>query len=475
MADSQHDLNYTDDASVEQFFDLECYYEGACAEPDGNLDSEAQAPNEPRPQSQIPGLELHQDQAISSGTVASMSLNNEMAMADVLFGSVGEPSQPATHIGNQSLHQYEQPSGTDRSNTEIVNIDARIEEIDLVLECRELQNRRHTIIQNLPKPQQAQASERPEFHILCTTSDSGTQFNSQGVASREASQGKDLFVSIMLELLQLIRYPNDIVSQPTGIARFHNNWVDHSYGTDTTTSSNDPRQNVPVGTGFRYDTALSGPSNVGFADLSNNAHRGSSHYEVLGQPSKASIDLSNTHSVYLPNHMPAGPPNSGPNNHCGIQGPVPGLGSDQTIMQTSLTESQRKDGLNLERVQHVSALSSSQHDGALRNSERSMINRKRLRPRQPTKAQRLSTNQRQLAKKSGVPEISLSVMCYGEESSSKRKRTSSQKRNKKEVMDAGGSCFLCRVFKKNGTSSRHEFLLSSNLLTCLPVLWPTAL
>lgn len=448
MADSQHNLDHSDDAIVEQFFDLEDYYEVACAEPNDILDSEIQAANETRLPSRTPRLELHQDQAISSETVAFISLNKETAMADVSFESVGVPSQPPTHIGNQSLHHYEQPSGSDSPNAEIVNIDARIEEIDLILERRELQKRRHTILQNPPGPQQAQVSGRPGFQTLGTASDSRTQFNSHVMTSGGFSQGRDLFVSIMLELLQLINYANDVVSQLTGVAPFDNNRADHSYDMDITPSGNDPTQNLPVGTDFRYDMAFSGPSNFGFADLSSNACRGSSHLEVLGQSSKAGTDLSNTHSVYLPNHMPAGLPSSGPNNHCGTQGPVPGLGSDQTIMQSSLTESQRKDGLNPERVQHVSALSLSQHVRALRIPETSISNRKRLGSPQPTKAQRLSAIQRQFAKRSGVPEISLGVMCFGEEPSSKRKRTSSQKRNKKEVEYAGGSCFLCRVLKK---------------------------
>ena len=202
MANSQRNLDNSDDTNVEQFFDLEYYYGGACAEPDGILDLEVQAPNEPRLPGQHPRLELHQDQTISSEAVASTSPNKEMAMANVSFETVGEPSQPATHTGNVSLHQYEQPSGTDSPNAEMVHIDARIEEIDLILERRELQKRRHTILQNLPGPQQVEASERPGFQTLNTVRDSRIQLNSQGVTSDEASQGSDLFVSIII--LELI-------------------------------------------------------------------------------------------------------------------------------------------------------------------------------------------------------------------------------------------------------------------------------
>lgn len=201
MADSQRNLNHSNDASVEQFFDLEHYYGGACAEPDGFLDSGGQAPNEPRHPTQISRLELHQDQTISLEAVAPMSLNNETAMTNASFETVEEPSQPANHTGTESLHQYEQPSGTDDPNAEIVHIDARIEEIDLILERRELQKRRHTILQNLPGPQQAQTSERPGFQVLGTVKDSSSQLDSQSVTSCVASQRSDLFVSVLLELI----------------------------------------------------------------------------------------------------------------------------------------------------------------------------------------------------------------------------------------------------------------------------------
>ena len=209
-------------------------------------------------------------------------------------------------------------------------------------------------------------------------------------------------------------------------------------------SGNDPSQNASVGTDFPYNMALTDPLNSGVVDL---AHRGSSHFEILEQSSQAGIDLSNTDSVHLPNYMPARLPSSEPNNHCGTRGPVPGLGSDQTTMQSPSTESQRKEDLNLERVQHVSALSSSQHDRALHNSETSISNRKRLRSPQPTKVQHLSAIRR-LAKNTGVPETSLNMMCFNSETPSKRRLTESQKRNMMDVKHAGGPCYLCQVFKK---------------------------
>ena len=401
--------------------------------------------NEPRLPSQLPRLELHQDQASSSEAVESMSLNNETTMTDLSSDAVGEPSQAATHTRNESLHHYEQPSGTESPNAEIVYIDARLEEIDLMLERRELQKRRHTILQNLPGPQQAQASERPGSRILGTASDIRTQLDVTGVTFGEASQGGDSFVSIIPDLIYLIIYADDVVSQPTSIVPFNNNWMDHSYDVNISTSRNDPRQTVPRGTDFRYDVAFRDPSNFGFVDLPNNALSGSSHFEVLEQSNKAGTELSNIDSVHLPNYTPARPPSPGPNDQCGTQAPVPG--PDQTHMQSSSTEPQQKHGLDLITVQHVSAEPSSQHNRALHNSGTSMIIRKRRGSPQPTEVQRLSAI-RQVAKKTGVPEISLGVMCFNTEPTPKRRRTSSQKRNKKDVENVGGPCFLCLVLKK---------------------------
>ena len=200
MADLQHYIDNSHDLSIEPFFNLDSYYDDGSAEPDSTFDSEPQTLNQPRPSSQFSWSQLHQDQAISS-EAAVMPLNNETAMMDISFEPVGGPSQPATDTANQSLHRHEQPSGTDSPNAEIVHIDARIEEIELKLERRELQKRRQAILQNLPGPQQAQAFERPGIQTFGTASDSRTQFNGQGVTFDETNQGSGLLVSIILELI----------------------------------------------------------------------------------------------------------------------------------------------------------------------------------------------------------------------------------------------------------------------------------
>ena len=441
MAETRRNPNHSDEASVEQFFDFEEYYEGACGGPDGILGSDFQASDEPGSLGQDQWLKSRQDEAVpSADTVAAVtSLANETAMTDASFENVGGSSEPATHIENEPLYRHEWPSWTDNLNAKINHIDDRIEEIDLMLERRKLLKRRQAILQISPGPQQAQASEHPGSQAFGTMSDSRAQVNNQCVNFDGASQRSDLFVSIILQLIWLSRYANDITSQPPGTASFNNDRMSHSNNINISSSSNDTRQNVPVGTDFRDS------SKSAFADLSNNAHGRSSQFESDEQSSVASTELSNTNSMDLDHYMPAGLPSSGLNHQCGTEGPVPRCTSDQITMQSSLTISQHTHGLNLDTVQHVSAKSSSRYDQALNNTEASVIIRKSLGSSQPTK---LSAIQRQLAKKTGVPEISLGVMCFNTEPPPKRRRTGAQKSNKKDVENVGGSCFLCLVLKK---------------------------
>ena len=209
--------------------------------------------------------------------------------------------------------------------------------------------------------------------------------------------------------------------------------------------------------------AFTDPSNSGFADLSNNAFGGSSHFEALEHYDNAETGLSNLGSLHPFDGLPAGPPNCGSSTQHGVQGPLSALATDQTTMQSSLTNLHHRPNLNSDPVQHASTLSSLQHERPLHNSETSMIVRKRPVSPRPTKLQRLSAIQHQLAKKTGVPEISLGVICFDTESQPKRRRTSSQKRSKKDVKDSGGSCFLCLVFKKKVRHWKYGFSLSPPL------------
>ena len=169
--------------------------------------------------------------------------------------------------------------------------------------------------------------------------------------------------------------------------------------------------------------------------------------------------------------MSAGPPNCGFSRQWGTQGPVSGLTLNQTTMYSSLTNLQDKHGLNPDPGQHVSTFSSSQHDRPVQKSDIDKRTRKRPSSRQPTDEQHLSVLRRD-AKKTGVPEDRLGMICFGTEHQTKRRRSSPQKQNKQEVEDAGGSCFLCKVTKKKVFSLKTRFfhqLSQTNLSLSAPV------
>ena len=184
------------------------------------------------------------------------------------------------------------------------------------------------------------------------------------------------------------------------------------------------------GVDSRYGLASTDLSCFGFADLSSNAHGASPHVGVLEHFNSMSVGLPNPGSIH----------------QCRIQGPVPALGSDQTRMQPSLPNSQHRHGID--PVQPVSNLSSLQHNEPFPNSDTNMIVRKRPRSPQLAEAQRLHGVRQLLSKRTGVPETSLGLICFNTQPAPKRSRTSSQKQNKEDVLNAGGSCFLCLILKK---------------------------
>lgn len=63
-----------------------------------------------------------------------------------------------------------------------------------------------------------------------------------------------------------------------------------------------------------------------------------------------------------------------------------------------------------------------------------------------THDQRLRALNQQISRRTGVPEVSLSTFCI--ELPQKRSRTDEQKRNKRLVENAGGSCFFCVLNKR---------------------------
>ena len=199
-------------------------------------------------------------------------------------------------------------------------------------------------------------------------------------------------------------------------------------------------QMLDAGVDSRDGVASTNPSYFGFADLSNNAQEGPSHVGVLDQSGKADAELLRFDCEHLLDSVPVGLPNSG------FQGPIPALMSDQTTMQPSFVDSQHRHGLDL--IQPVSNLSSVQHDQHAQNSDINMIIRKRPSSPQLIEAQRLHGYQQLFSKRTGIPQTSLGLICFNSEPAPKRSRTSSQKRNKKDVEKEGGSCLLCFIDKK---------------------------
>ena len=228
--------------------------------------------------------------------------------------------------------------------------------------------------------------------------------------------------------------------QPTAIAPYNNTWLDNSYDVNIGTSGRDSLQRLDAGVDSHYGVASTNSSYFGFADLSNNAHGGSSHVGVLDQSGKADAELLLFDCEHLLDSPPVGLPNSG------LQRPIPALVSDQTAMQPSLADSQHGHGLDL--IQPVSTLSTVQHDQPVQNSDINMIIRKRPSSPQLIEAQRLHGVRQLLSKQTGIPETFLGLICSNSEPTPKRSRTSSQKQNKKDVQNQGGSCLLCLIFKK---------------------------
>ena len=116
------------------------------------------------------------------------------------FESLGEPSQPPTRTGNESLHEYGPPSDIENPNAESRHIEEEPEEVEVRLKRCELERRRQESLEILPTEQQAQTYERPGFMNLNTSSKSSSQLTSESVTSNDASQRSDLIVSTILGL-----------------------------------------------------------------------------------------------------------------------------------------------------------------------------------------------------------------------------------------------------------------------------------
>ena len=81
------------------------------------------------------------------------------------------------------------------------------------------------------------------------------------------------------------------------------------------------------------------------------------------------------------------------------------------------------------------------------------------RPRSPNSTQEQQPSAiRTLSRQTGVPENALNTFCFKSDvpdPAHKRTRTISEKKNKKDVRKAGGSCFLCSIAKRKVFPFRH--------------------
>ena len=398
MAALQCDGSDPNDLNVDEFFDLEHYYGGDSAEPQGTPAAGSQTLNDPRPSSRVSSPEPYHEQVESSEVAAiSQTYADNFTDSDIEF--LRGPSKHHTTIGNEPLPQYGQPSSIGDPNAELHHIENELEEVELRLKRRELQRRRQELLQNLPTEQQAQTSEHPQFQ------NSGTAI----VPPLDNSVGQPFKSSISTSAIGSLQITN-------------------------------------AGIESRYGVPSTNPLHFGLANLSSGPHVEQSSFVFPEQSDKIDAELLSLDSVYVPNSVHAPPANFGYSRQYGMHWPTPSFSPDQASMQPVLAGPQHGQGRD--PAQCVSTLSSVQHDQPVQHPNISLIIRKRPRSPQPTKAQRLSAVQHQLAKQTGVPETSLSVMCFNTDPRPKRSRTSSQKQNKKDVQNIGGSCFLCLVYKK---------------------------
>ena len=169
---------------------------------------------------------------------------------------------------------------------------------------------------------------------------------------------------------------------------------------------------------------------------------------VWDQPGSAFMNSTSLSTTHHPTHDLTALTCSNDSDALDVQKLVPTSIGDQTAMQPISTGSSLKQRPALTVTQSVS----SSHRRLQNNPpiSHSMISpaRKRQRPTEPSVDERLSAVRQTLAKRTGVPEVSLPVFCVSQPPASKRTRTCSQKQEKKQVESAGGSCFLCRITKR---------------------------
>ena len=395
MAALQCDGSDLIDLNVDQFFDIEHYYGKESAEPQGAPSAGSQILSDPRLSSRMSGSKPYYEQ-VAPSEVADTSQTHANDFTVSHTDSLQALPKHHTTTGNKPFSQYGQLSTMGNPNAELHHIENELEEVELRLKRRELQRRRQELLKNLPTQHRPQTSEHP-------------QVQKNGTA----------MVSSM------------------------SNSVDQPCNTPNNTYALDPLQKQNAGIHSRYDVVSTNPLYFGFDNILNNPQEASSRFRVPEQLDRFDLSFD---SMNLPNSMPAPPPIVGSICQDETQTSIPAFSSNQASLQPLSAGPHYEQ--SLDTAQRVSTFSSIQHGQAIQSPDTTVITRKRPRLPQPTKARPLSAIQYQLAKRTGVPEASLGVMCFNTEPLPKRSRTGSEKENKRDVQKCGGSCLLCLIKKK---------------------------
>ena len=400
MADSQ-DPGVDFNAPDLDLFDFGYYFGEQLAEPENTPPSAPPpAPNEARASDQGSTIEPLQER-VGFAEAPTASSFEDSALIDTWDNSWGRPSMPATDTGNEPRHQHEQPSSTASVAAELHQIDDELAEVELKLEHRRLQKRRLELLQILPTSQPIQTPERPQF-----------QFQNLGPA-----------VVPSLECRIGLNYNGPISCPQVDALQRTDPGIDAHYNVGSTIS---PYLAIP--------------------DLSSSPQEASCNLGASEQSGRIRAGLLTLNTAQLPNSMPTPSTDLERSRQYERQEPSPSSSSDQTSTRPlSMGLEYGQDLTNSTPL--VSNMPSVQHDQHIQSPEEGRTTQKRPRSPQPNIKQRLSAIQR-LAKQTGVPQTSLDVMCFNPEPRPKRPRTSFQRQNKKDVQHAGGSCFLCLVFKK---------------------------
>ena len=461
MAELERDAGDANDPSL-QLFDFETYFGEGIAEPEITHDVTTPGLSSPRYPDLMSRLERVEPdlEQVDSSEIATTSQTDTAATTHNRTEPLGGPTQQGTMTGIEPLPQYAQQSRLDTINAEISHVEDEIEELNLHLRKLELLRRLQELHSLLPAQLQAQTTDHSSLHNLSAASESNAQLISKIEFSDKTDRRHSLSVSTVLWLTYVVKCANDSESKPPMTALFNTNSLFNSDDANIGPSGTNSCQMSNDGIDFQHGASLTSPSYFGVADLSSNAHGGPSHTGFPQQSGRFGVEPSSLDYVHLPRSMSAGHSNSASENQYGMQGPILALWSDQTTVRLSSSDLQQRHGLIPE--QHAMTLSTSQNDQPVSKSDMNKSIRKRPRTPPPTKAQRLSAVQHQLAKRTGVPEISL--VCFDTEPRAKRHRTSDQRQNKKDVENVGGSCFLCLVYKKKVFPSMQNCVSSKRSL-----------